>query len=107
MAEHGGPSGIRDPNALESALARPQNLADYGEPDAADLAAALAFGIARDHAFVDGNERTAWVMARLFLAANEVVLKFETPDAIATMLGLAAGELSEDELARWFRERIA
>jgi len=106
LAEHGGPSGVRDPNALELALARPQNLAAYGDPDAADLAAALAFAIARNHAFVDGNKRTAWVLARLFLVTNGTALKFESQDAIATMLALAAGELSEDELADWFRQRI-
>ncbi len=106
LAEHGGPSGVRDRNALESALAQPQNMAAYGDPDAADLAAALAFGIARNHAFVDGNKRAAWVLARLFLGANGISLKFEHHDAIATVLALAAGELSEDELADWFRQRI-
>ncbi len=106
LAEHGGPSGVRDLNGLESALARAQNLAAYGDPDAADLAAAPAFGIARNHAFVDGNKRTAWVLARLFLVTNDIALKFEIQDAIATMLALAAGEVSEDELADWFRQRI-
>lgn len=106
LSEHGGPVGVRDPNALESALARPQNLAAYEEPDAAALAASYAFGIARNHAFVDGNKRTAWVIARLFLAANGVGLKFEREGAITAMLALAAGELSEEELADWFRERI-
>ncbi|MEO7505449.1 MAG: type II toxin-antitoxin system death-on-curing family toxin [Sphingomicrobium sp.] len=106
LAEHGGPTGVRDENALESALARPQNLAAYGEPDAPHLAAAIAYGIARNHPFIDGNKRTAWVLARLFLAANDVKLNFDQQEAIATMLALAAGELTEDALADWFRERI-
>ena len=105
LAEHGGPSGLRDPGALESALARPKNLAAYGDPDAASLAAANAFGIARNHAFIDGNKRSAWVIARLFLSANAVAFSFQREEAIATMLALAAGELTEDELADWFRQR--
>ena len=107
LAEHGGPSGLRDPGALESALARPKNLAAYGDPDAASLAAANAFGIARNHAFIDGNKRSAWVIARLFLSANAVAFSFQREEAIATMLALAAGELTEDELADWFRQRIS
>lgn len=106
LAEHGGPSGIRDGGALESALARPRNLAAYGEPDAAALAASYAFGIARNHPFVDGNKRTAWLAARLFLEVNGVALEFDKVEATQTMLALAAGELGEDELARWLRERI-
>lgn len=106
LAEHGGADGVRDQGALESALARPQNLASYEKPDRAALAAAYAFGIARNHPFIDGNKRTAWVIARLFLAANEVVLKYSREEAIETMLKLAAGKLSEDELAAWFREHI-
>jgi death on curing protein len=106
LAEHGGPSGVRDLNMLESALARPENLAAYMEPDAADLAAAYAYGIARNHPFVDGNKRTAWVIARLFLAANDVRMRFDKQDAIRTVLDLAAGEISEEELAGWLRERI-
>jgi death-on-curing protein len=107
LAEHGGPAGVRDLGALESALARPVNLAAYGEPDAAALAAAYAFGITRNHAFVDGNKRTAWVLARLFLEVNGVRLAFEKMDAVNTVLALAAGELSEEELADWFRQRIS
>jgi len=106
LSEHGGATGVRDRGAFESALARPQNLAVYGEPDAAALAAAYAFGIARNHAFVDGNKRTAWVLANIFLDLNDVALVFEPAEAIAIVLALAAGELSEDELADWFRERI-
>ncbi len=107
LAEHGGPSGVRDRGAFESALARAQNLAVYGEPDAAALAAAYAFGLARNHPFVDGNKRTAWVAARLFLELNGRTLTFDKIDATRTVLALAAGELGEDELADWLRERIA
>jgi death-on-curing protein len=106
LTEHGGPSGIRDQGALESALARPQNLAAYGEPDAAALAASYAFGLARNHAFVDGNKRTAWVAARLFLMLNDQELVFDKVEATQVMLALAAGELGEEELAAWLRERI-
>lgn len=106
LAEHGGGDGVRDEGLLDSAVARPQNLAAYSEPDAAALAAAYAFGIARNHPFVDGNKRTAWVMARLFLALNGRSLAFEQVDAVVTMLRLAAGELSEDELGDWFRTRM-
>jgi death-on-curing protein len=107
LAEHGGADGVRDQGALESALARPQNLAVYGKPDGAALAAAYAFGIARNHPFIDGNKRTAWVVARLFLAANGITFEFGREEAIETMLALAAGRLSEDELAGWFRKRVA
>ena len=106
LAEHGGGSGVRDPGLLESALARPINSWSYGEADAAALAAAYAFGVARNHPFVDGNKRTAWVLARLFLALNGHELRFEAAEAIAAMLALAAGELSEEEMADWFRSRL-
>jgi len=106
LSEHGGPEGIRDAGGLESALARPQNLAAYGQPDAATLAAGYAFGIARNHSFVDGNKRTAWVVARLFLADNGNRLKFDPMEAIRTVEELAAGKLSEEDLADWFRQRI-
>jgi death-on-curing protein len=106
LAEHGGPSGTRDQGALESALARPKNLAGYGAPDAAQLAAAYASGIARNHPFVDGNKRTAWVLARLFLMANGLEIHFDRADATRTMFRLAAGEISEYELAEWLRERV-
>jgi death-on-curing protein len=106
LAEYGGPAGIRDEGGLHSALARPQNLAAYGEPDAAALAASYAFGIARNHPFVDGNKRTAWVLARLFLAKNGIELKFGQADAVVRMLSFAAGELTETEFAEWFRARV-
>ena len=106
LSEHGGAEGVRDQGALESAIARPQNLAAYGDPDAAALAAAYAFGIARNHPFVDGNKRSAWVTVRLFLAANNSKLSFDRDDATKTVQALAAGEISEDELADWLRQRI-
>ncbi|HWV61311.1 MAG TPA: type II toxin-antitoxin system death-on-curing family toxin [Sphingopyxis sp.] len=107
LAEHGGIAGVRDPGMLESALARPVNQWAYGEDDPAKLAAAFAFGIARNHPFGDGNKRTAWVLARLFLAINGHDLRFEAQYAIDTMLALAAGTLSEAALADWFRDRLA
>ncbi|KTE21257.1 death-on-curing protein [Sphingopyxis sp. H050] len=107
LAEHGGIAGVRDPGMLESALARPVNQWAYGEDDPAKLAAAFAFGIARNHPFGDGNKRTAWVLARLFLAINGHNLRFEAQDAIDAMLALAAGTLSEAALADWFRDRLA
>ena len=107
LFEHGGLSGIRDRGAIESALARPRNLAVYGDPDVADLAAAYAFGLARNHGFTDGNKRTAWVVARLFLADNGCILTFDPANAVRTVEALAAGSLSEADLAIWFRERIA
>ena len=106
LAEHGGGAGLRDRGLLESALARPVNRWAYGDDDPASLAAAYAFGIARNHPFADGNKRTAWVLARLFLALNGHTLRFEPEHAIAAMLALAAGDLSEEETADWFRTRL-
>jgi death-on-curing protein len=106
LAEHGGGEGVRDPGLLASALARPQNAANYGAPDAADLAASYAYGIAKNHPFVDGNKRTAWVVARLFLALNGRKLTFSPADAVATVEALAAGAMDEEALAAWFRARI-
>ena len=107
ISEHGGLSGVRDRSAVESALGRPQNLAAYGEPDAAALAAAYAFGLARNHGFADGNKRTAWVVARLFLADNGFKLEFDKADAVHIVEALAAGRLGEEALAEWFRARLA
>jgi death-on-curing protein len=105
IAEHGGLDGLRDPDAVESALGRPRKLAAYGSPDAADLAAAYAFGIARNHGFLDGNKRTAWVIARVFLLDHGQRLRFEPAEAVRVMESVAAGTLREGELAAWFRER--
>lgn len=108
LARHGGLDGIRDQNAVESALARPQQLTSYGAPppDAADLAAAYAYGIARNHGFSDGNKRTAWVVARVFLLDNGVKINFAAIDAIHLMESVAAGTLDEAQLADWFRQAI-
>ena len=106
LAEHGGGAGIRDTNMLESALARPQQLANYGEPDAADLAAAYGFGLARNHPFVDGNKRTAFVAVELFLALNGFELFASDAHCVVWMLDLAAGKLPEVEFAAWLRSYI-
>ncbi|MBY0375972.1 MAG: type II toxin-antitoxin system death-on-curing family toxin [Bryobacteraceae bacterium] len=103
IREHGGATGIRDEGLLESALARPENLAAYGEPDLFDLAASYSFGLARHHPFVDGNKRTAFMAAYTFLGLNGQRLIAPEPDAALTFWRLAAGELSESELAAWFR----
>lgn len=106
LAEHGGIAGVRDAGGLASALARPRNRWEYGEDDMAAIAAAYAFGIARNHPFADGNKRTAWVVSNIFLMLNGIEITFEESDAIRTVELLAAGELSEDELADWFRTRL-
>lgn len=106
LAEHGGPSGLRDAGALASALARPVNQWSYGEDDPCALTAAYAFAIARNHAFADGNKRTAWVAGRLFLRKNGIGIVFTEREAIATVVALAAGELTEAELADWFRGHL-
>jgi len=106
LAEHGGSAGLRDRGMLESALARPINSWSYGEDDLTALAADYAYGVAKNRPFADGNKRTAWVLARLFLELNGQVLKFEPADAIRIMLELAGGEISRDQLARWFREKL-
>jgi death-on-curing protein len=106
LSEHGGGAGLRDLGLLESALARPENLMAYGEPDAAALAAEYAFGIARNHPFVDGNKRSAAVAALLFLDLNGFAFTISEPELVVMTLSLAAGELSEEEIASWFRDRI-
>ena len=106
LVAHGGPAGIRDMGALESALARPLNLVAYGEPDAASLAAAYAFGIARNHPFIDGNKRTAAVVSVGFLILNAVTVTASEADLAVHFQALAAGEVSEEELADWFRRSI-
>lgn len=106
LAEHGGGVGTRDPSLLESAMARPRNLAAYGEPDAAALAAAYAYGIARNHPFVDGNKRTAAVVSETFLMLNGYGLDASDAELVVAFLALAAGELSEAETADWFRSRL-
>jgi death-on-curing protein len=108
LAEHGGQPGVRDPGLLDSALARPQQLHAYGDPpaDLADLAASLAFGIARNHPFLDGNKRTAHVCYRVFLALNHTTLEASGEDKYVNMLALAEGRLSEADFAAWLRRHI-
>lgn len=106
LAEHGGGAGVRDVNLLESALARPQQLAHYGEPDAADLAASYGFGLARNHPFVDGNKRTAFVATELFLAINGFDLTASDAECVVNMLELASGKMSELEFAGWIRRNL-
>ena len=107
ILEHGGSLGIRDEGLLESALARPQQKWHY-EPatDLATLAAAYAFGIAKNHPFVDGNKRAALVAAYTFLAINDLELEAPEPEAVTAILGTADGSLSEDNLASWIRSRL-
>ncbi len=103
LAEHGGAPGVRDEGLLESALARHQYLAAYGQPDITDLAAAYGYGIARNHPFVDGNKRTAFVAVELFLALNQLALTADDASCLLTTLALAAGDLSEADFAAWIR----
>jgi death on curing protein len=106
LALFGGAEGIRDLGLLESALARPINKFSYGESDMANLAAAHGFGIARNHPFVDGNKRTALASMIVFLGLNGFDLDAPREQATAIMLGLAAGEIPEDALARWIADHI-
>lgn len=106
LAEHGGASGIRDPGMLDSALARGQNLAAYGDPDVADLAAAYGFGIARNHPFVDGNKRAALIATELFLLLNGYELVVGDAECVLTILALASGEIDDPEIAAWLRAHL-
>lgn len=108
LAEHGGGSGVRDEALLESALARPQQLFSYGDPppDLADLAASLAFGLARNHPFVDGNKRTAAVACETFLLLNEVSLEADDLELYPQYIALAEGSLDEKAFAEWLRPRL-
>jgi death-on-curing protein len=104
LAEHGGGVGLRDAGLLASALARPVNLVAYGNPEVTDCAAAYGFGLSRNHPFIDGNKRTAFVCMELFLALNGYQLVATDIDCVQTMLAVAAGELDEPGLAGWLRE---
>jgi death-on-curing protein len=106
LALFGGPGGIRDTGLLESALARAHNLFAYGESDPAKLAAAYAFGIARNHPFVDGNKRTSLATLLVFLGLNDIAFAPPPAETTAIMLGLAAGEIGEEELANWIRDHL-
>ena len=103
LAEHGGAPGLRDEGLLESALARPINLAAYGQPDVAALAACYGVGLAKNHPFVDGNKRAAFLAMGLFLGLNGLRLRASQSDATLTMLAVAAGTLDEAALAEWLR----
>ena len=106
LAEFGGLAGTRDLNAMQSALARPRDLAAYGSPDAAALAAVYAYGLLRNHPFSDGNKRTGYTLAIVFLLDNGLSFTGSDIESIETMLAVAAGAMSEDDLAVWFRERL-
>ena len=107
LAMHGGASGLRDAGLLESALSRPLNLAVYGEPDVAALAASYASGLAQNHPFVDGNKRAAFLSVGLFLGLNGRRLTASQAEATVAMFGLACGDVDEATFAAWLRERIA
>lgn len=106
IAEHGGLAGVRDRAAIQSALARPLNLEAYGKPDVADLAAAYCFGLAKNHGFLDGNKRIAYVVARTFLLDNGYDLFASQADKVKIMVAVANGSLSEKRLAEWIRDRL-
>jgi len=108
LSEHGGGNGVRDEGLLDSALARPQQLYAYGEPppDLADLAASLAFGIARNHPFVDGNKRTAAVVSEVFIELNGGILTEDDLELYPQYIGLAEGSVTEAEFAEWLRAHI-
>jgi death-on-curing protein len=109
LAEHGGSAGVRDEGLLESAMARPQNIAAYASepPTLFRLAAAYAFGIVRNHPFVDGNKRTALVVAIAFLERNGITFSASQQEAYLTFYDLAAGKFTEDELTAWFEKNSA
>ncbi|MDR2012060.1 MAG: type II toxin-antitoxin system death-on-curing family toxin [Rhodanobacter sp.] len=106
LAEHGGAPGLRDEGLLHSALARPMNLVAYGEPDVADLAAAYVMGLAKNHAFVDGNKRVAFLALGLFLALNGWRLTAGQAEATLVMLDVAVSAVDEPQLAAWIRQHL-
>lgn len=107
LAEHGGAPGLRDAGLLESAMARPVNLAMYANPDVAELAACYGVGLAKNHAFVDGNKRAAFLAVGLFLLLNGKRLVATQVDATRTMLSVAAGDMDEPAFAQWIRTHMA
>lgn len=107
IREHGGSYGIRDEGLIDSALMRPRNRWEYeADVDLPDLAAAYAFGLAKNHGYVDGNKRVAFAAAGVFLIANGLRLMASEGEAYAVMIDLASGELSEEDLARWLRASV-
>ena len=107
LSMHGGASGMRDEGLVDSALARPLNIVAYGEPDVADLAAACGVGLAKNHPYIDGNKRTAFLAVGLFLRLNGQRLVASQTDATLTMLQVAGSELSEPAFADWLRKNMA
>jgi death-on-curing protein len=103
LATFGGPAGIRDEGLLDSALTRPENRLAYGKPTIFDLAAAYAFGLVKNHAFIDGNKRIAFTAAVVFLEANGYLFEGDEADAVLRTLALAAGEMSESDYADWMK----
>lgn len=103
ISEHGGPLGIRDLGAIESALGRPKNLLQYNNPDIFDLAAACGFGLSQNHGFIDGNKRTAYVVTRLFLALNGQDIRASAMEKVTTFVELGEGEIDQTGLAPWLR----
>lgn len=104
LAEHGGAAGVRDIGLFESALARPRQLASYGNPDLADVAAAYGYGLTKNHPFIDGNKRTAFVATELLIDCNGSSLVAGDADCVLTMLAVADGSLSEAQFADWIRQ---
>ncbi len=107
LARRGGVPGLRDQGLLDSALARPRNLFAYGSPDVAAIAAAYAFGIVRNHPFLDGNKRAALATSRAFLLINGCVVDASQAEKAGQILKLAASEMTEDEFAEWLRQRFS
>ncbi len=106
LSEHGGGSGVRDPGLFESAMQRPWQLASSGAPDAAALAAAYGYGLARNRPFIDGNKRAASVAVELFLALNDQVLLADDAQCVMSMLELAEGQLTQEQFAQWVRSHL-
>lgn len=106
LAEHGGGAGVRDLGLLDSAMQRPKDKMNYGQPDISDLAAAYAYGVARNHPFIDGNKRTALVASFTFLFLNGYKVTTSQAENVKTFLSLAEGTLSEEELSAWFRANL-
>lgn len=107
ISEHGGMGGARDLGVVDSALARPRNAHAYGKSDVASLAAAYAFGLCRNHGFLDGNKRTAYVVAETFLDLNGYAMNASDEAVVSTMMAVASGVMTEEQLAKWFRSSIA
>lgn len=107
ISEHGGIRGVRDLAVVDSALARPRNLVSYRKPDAAALAAAYTFGLCNNHGFLDGNKRTAYVVAETYLDLNGYAMTASDEPVVRTMLAVASAVMPEKQLAKWFRSFIA